>query len=1157
VQKPIITIAGLPQSGCRPLTIQPVATVTSAQGISTYTWYFGDGTTGTGTSPVHTYTTLGSFDVMLVVTTTGGCSDTLLIPDAVKTGDKPQANFSVNPVNVCAFQNVQFNDLTTGTPDAWYWQFGDGGTSSDQNPLYQYSDTGWFTVTLFTWSNNCPDTFTIVNAIYVKPPIANFTVAPGCVNKFKKDFTDQSVGAETWFWNFGDGTSSTQQHPSHTYTNPGTYTVSLTVTNDSCSHTRDMTVYVVDETVDFTISSPVVCKNVPVQFASTGMNAANISSWSWDFGDGSVASAHPVSHAYSAAGTYQVTLTATDLNGCVGTKTRPVTVYGPTAQFSVQTPVTCHGNADIFFNDASATDGSHPIVQWTWNYGDGVIDSNASLPYHHVYGSPGVYPVLLTVKDSYGCTDALTIPAAVTVTKPLAQFTVADTAFCTNTTVQFNNTSSGNNLQFNWNFGDGTTSTVASPAHSYTSAGIYTVTLIATDASGCKDTMVRTSFIHIVPPLASFTMSDTASTCPPLMVDFVNTSVNYSSVHWDFGDSTSSTLANPSHFYTMPGVYVVKLTITGVSGCTDVFMRTININGPSGTFTYTPLSGCNPLTVTFTANSWNRSYFVWDFSDGVTITTTDSVVTHTYTTPGTYLPKMILVNDAGCAVPVLGNDPIEVYGADAHFGIQNYPFCDSASVSFSDSTFMNDAITSYLWNFGDGTTSTSQNPVHLYTTPGSYTISLAVTTVSGCMDTATMVNAVNIYESPVIDIIGDTTACVPASLAYSGVVIRGDSLSWNWNLSTSTSAAQVPPVQNYIIPGTYYVSAIATNQHGCSDTVIRRVQVNPVPVVNAGPDAVSCLGTPVQLAASGATQYSWNASPDLSCTGCSTTSALPQQSTTYVVTGTNTFGCKASDSVHVRVRMPFVLQEPLNDSICTGSSARLTAGGAEVYSWSPAATLDNASSATPRATPTMTTTYTVIAADSDGCFSDTATATIYVWPIPVVDAGYDQNIEVGTSVQLASTSSSDVTSWKWMPSLGLSCSTCPNPVAQPQKTTEYKLQVKNPAGCQAEDQMRIIVTCGKGNLFLPNTFSPNGDGSNDRFYPRGSGIARIKSLRVFNRWGEVVFERLNFDVNQAGAGWDGMYKGKPASPDVYVFTCEVVCLNNEVLEYKGDISLLR
>jgi gliding motility-associated-like protein len=123
--------------------------------------------------------------------------------------------------------------------------------------------------------------------------------------------------------------------------------------------------------------------------------------------------------------------------------------------------------------------------------------------------------------------------------------------------------------------------------------------------------------------------------------------------------------------------------------------------------------------------------------------------------------------------------------------------------------------------------------------------------------------------------------------------------------------------------------------------------------------------------------------------------------------------------------------------------------------------------------------------------------------------------------------------------------------------TVYTVKVKNDGGCTAKDDVRINVICNNGNLFVPNSFSPNGDGMNDRFFPSGTGINRVKSLKVFNRWGEIVFERNNFSANDTSLGWDGMFKGQVLPPDVYVWSCDVLCQNNEVLNFKGDVTLLR
>ncbi|NJO24909.1 MAG: gliding motility-associated C-terminal domain-containing protein [Bacteroidia bacterium] len=130
-------------------------------------------------------------------------------------------------------------------------------------------------------------------------------------------------------------------------------------------------------------------------------------------------------------------------------------------------------------------------------------------------------------------------------------------------------------------------------------------------------------------------------------------------------------------------------------------------------------------------------------------------------------------------------------------------------------------------------------------------------------------------------------------------------------------------------------------------------------------------------------------------------------------------------------------------------------------------------------------------------------------------------------------------------------------MATPKVNTTYTVTVSNNGNCIATDFVTVFVTCTKGNLYIPNTFSPNGDGMNDIFYPRGRGINAIKALRVFNRWGQLVFEKQNFNANDASSGWDGTFKGAHLTPDVYVYIIDVVCENNTLLTFKGDVSLIR
>ena len=164
---------------------------------------------------------------------------------------------------------------------------------------------------------------------------------------------------------------------------------------------------------------------------------------------------------------------------------------------------------------------------------------------------------------------------------------------------------------------------------------------------------------------------------------------------------------------------------------------------------------------------------------------------------------------------------------------------------------------------------------------------------------------------------------------------------------------------------------------------------------------------------------------------------------------------------------------------------------------------------------------------------------------------------VGLNIPLVTTSSADITKWNWIPNKWLSCSTCPSPIATITSEIKYVAEVSNPGGCTARDEVTIETLCNDFNIFIPNTFSPNGDGMNDVFYPRGKGLFKVRSMKIFNRWGEIVFAKAEFTANDASAGWNGTFNNKQLSSDVYVYTIEVVCDNNTIIPLKGNVTLLR
>lgn len=1163
----IISFNTLPYRGCVPYTAAPVAVINSPEPIASYLWTFSDGFTSTAQFPVHTLSTQGVYGISLVVTTTSGCKDTLELLGAISIYNKPIPNFTATPRDACAYTDIYFNNLTTGNATNYLWFFGDGGSSTAINPLYQYTDTGFFSVTLIATNVFCVDSIKIINYIHIRPPIANFTKTFSCDTPFLRRFQNFSIGDSIRLWSFGDGTTDTSKSPIHTYTAPGIYYITLMVMNDTCQHIKRDTILILDVHPDFITSDSLLCKNANIIFNALNADTSVVASYQWNFGDATTTTTllPTTTHTYGGAGNYIPSLITTDRLGCKDTVVRavPVHVYGPKAGFTNAVGTCVFGT--INFADTSLTDGLHPLQQWIWNYGDSGTQTHSytAPPYNHRYDTAGRYNVSLTVFDSYGCKDSVNIPQAVLITKPKANFKVSDTLRCRFNTIAYTNQSTSVlPPTYVWNFGDTTSSTIVSPTHAYNYQGLYSVQLIITDAFGCTDTITKPQLIRIADAIANFSISDTLGFCPPLLVQLNNQSQNFTSISWNFGDGNFSSLISPSHFYNNPGNYVLTLTANGSGTCKDSSKRIVVVKGPSGSFSYGPLNICSPSTVNFVSQTKNNATFIWDFGDGTTSVTPDSVVSHVYTGPGLFKPKMILVDNNGCQVLVTGPDTIRVVDVLARVNLSQTTFCDSVNLVLKDSSIaINDNIIAYKWNFGDGSTSTLQNPTHNYTTTGNYILSLIVTTALGCKDTALFNPGIKVVYSPLIAMGGDTAACINAPLNVNASLLRADTsaLQWQWSFGNSnTSSIQNPPPQFYSVAGTYNINVVATNSSGCKDTVIKPIIIHPLPTIDAGPDTVICKGMSYTMQPSGGSSYTWQAHPTLSCTNCTNPIATPDTTTLYRVTGISNFGCIAGDSVRIKVIPPLKITVSTKDTLCVGESSQLNASGANSYVWSPSTGLSATNIPNPIASPIITTTYQVIGSDIKNCFADTGYVPIIVYPIPQFNIIANTiTINVGNSVTLNTTNSSDITKWRWTPSRWLNATNIAQPITSPKDNIVYKCEASNDGGCKVSDQVTIEVLCNGSNVYIPNTFSPNKDGVNDVFYVRGKGLFSIKSMKVFNRWGEIVFERTSFSPNDATLGWDGTFKDQKLTPDVFVYVIEALCDNSVVLKYQGNVTLVK
>jgi PKD repeat protein len=377
-------------------------------------------------------------------------------------------------------------------------------------------------------------------------------------------FTDASTGAATWSWTFGDGTTSTTQNPSHTYTDAGTYNATLTVTNQGGSSSKllPISVTISPPVANFTATPTSGPVPLVVQFTDTSTGAA---SWSWTFGDGTTSAIQNPSHTYTNAGTYTATLTVTNPEGTSRKPLLiPVTLAPPIADFTA-TPTTGTVPLTVQFTDASTG-----ATSWSWVFGDGVYSTEQNPA--HVYATAGTYTVVLTATNAGG-SSVITKPGYISVAPPdfYADFTVSPVEGTAPLTVKCNDKSIGNPTWFAYDFGDGVTISNPNPIHSYALPGVYNITLTIMKfdrstfstkvSSTTKQNVVTVSRVPFIQPVAKFTASPVQGTAP-LSVGFTDlSSGNPTYYNYDFGDGVNITEQNPVHSYRYPGTYTVTLTV--------------------------------------------------------------------------------------------------------------------------------------------------------------------------------------------------------------------------------------------------------------------------------------------------------------------------------------------------------------------------------------------------------------------------------------------------------------------------------------------------------------------------------------------------------------------------------------------------------------------
>ncbi|RYY38474.1 MAG: PKD domain-containing protein [Chitinophagaceae bacterium] len=1009
--------------------------------------------------------------------------------------------------------------------------------------------------------------------ITLPKPSASFSAWPttGC-GPLSVTFNNTTALIDTfrYSWDFGNGQISNQQQPGTVVFNAAPtandtiYVVKLRAFNecDTSLFTMDIRVSSKPKAL-FTPDRTIGCSPMQVLFTNNSLGFGN--TYSWNFDDGTVinsTSQAPVSHTFNTGvrDTFYVKLYATNACGIDSAVYSVVVLPNPIRLFMAVNGTQQNGCAPhtvAFINNSSGATG------FQWTFGDGnALSTTANIDtVTHVFATPGSYSVRLTAFN--GCTDTTMTLQINVYARPDAAFSADRVLACLGDTIHFTN-NSVDATSYAWTFGDGGSSNLTAPAHVYSSPGIYTVTLEAQrlnpTGSYCSDTARVTVEIRSSFP-GRMTVSDSVSTCQPFTVTFTDPNGQVATSTWNFGDGNFGAGSPVAHTYNAAGVYTASLTSVSTGGCIYTAQKQIRVLAPAGSFAYPSGYICGGQAVRFDATVSGTDTLIWNFGNGVTQATLTPFVYYTYPNPGLFVPSVVLASTAGCHVPRQGVDTIRVDRMVTGYTAAQIRFCGSTRVTFNDTSHVYFGIREVRWDFGDGNNAIGAQVTHDYASSGNYNIQQIIFSNSGCSDTIRRTLNVTVSGIPVASIVAQPQACARITTTLLANVQSVDPITlYEWSVNgTVQSSANIFPI-TFNTPGSYAVRLVVGTVNGCFDTAYYTMVVNPTPVVTASPDAAVCYGGSTQLNATGNGVLQWNWTPiqGLSCTTCANPLATPNTTTPYIVTGTNSFGCPGSDTVVITVHGPISITVSDDDTICIGQSVQLLASGAASYVWHPDQYLDNDSIPNPIATPPATIRYQVVGYDGWNCFTDTADVVVAVGQYPTANLGPDLVLATGVQRPLVTTvTNGPIRNWLWAPASDLSCSTCPLPTATIRNDVLYTVQVTNNYGCAASDTLFIKAFCKEAQVFLPNAFSPDGDGVNDVFMVQGSGILRVKTFRIFNRWGELVFEKNEVPPNDPRFGWDGRVIGRPAIPDVYVYTVEVLCENGTPYTYKGNVTILK
>lgn len=1120
-------------SGCNPLTVN--FTNTSNPAANSFYWDFGDGSNTMDKSPTHTFENLSfsdtTFKVKLRATTSELCPGYDSIN--ITVNGFILANFTMDKYENCAPVDINFHNESKGGITQYNWDFADGSPISNSigpNIVHNYRNTTNLPLNLnvrleVVGTGGC--TKTITRPLKIFPEIdADFTPdrMQGC-NPLPVIFANNTAPAPTsvpttFTWTFGDGTSSNDLSPTHTFEhktvvpNDVPYPVKLVATSvynckDSVTKTITLFPYI---SARFTLDNADGCS--PFLVNINDASAGGIINRIWVMGDGNSFTGARSNYTYTNLGNAVINrrlkLIVSDAHGCQDTLSRPITVY-PEVRANFNTNVV-EGCQPLKINYTNLSGPSPVPVRYKWEFGDGAyLNTDASALFvSHTFENDKSVPVfdttVLYAYSQYNCFDTVKkviqvypyVKASLGFDKP---------AGCSPHPVIFTNGSWPGANGFTWVYGDGNQekNNAKMLSHTYLHANSpisrYFYPMLIADYNGqCQDTMQVK--VDVYPQIqAAFTsITEACHYSPEANIQFTN-QTQFSMYHkWYFGDNGTSIISDPLHTYynfsKVDSIYYVKLVTSSFYNCSSELTRTITIHPkPKARFNVVNSINCPPFEVPIENRSETGDSYFWTFGDNTSFSNTSlGTITHTYDNPysdiTTYELKLQVQTTHGCTDETSQN--INVYPHVIADFSPDTAGCSPLLVAFRNNTIRGEK---YDWNFDDGSTSKIVHPSHRFFNPSvndtTFTVQLITQSKFNCLDTTT--RQVTVYPQPEARF-----TALPSHLyfpdATTNIINETNPGFWtfSWDFDDGqTSTLKDPLLHEYIHWGNYNIRLTAQSAN-CIDSTTQRVRVfppMPIPDFEISNDK-GCVPLTVGFinrSIWGNTFY-WEFDD-----GSTSTEVHP--SYTYTTAG------------KYQVKLT------------------VTGDGGTAYTYrdvivhpKPEVKFD----AAPRL---------VMLPNADvNFYNKSKLGARFLWDFG--DGAESSNPEPKHRYEQTGVFSISLTVW-----------------------TEYN--------CYDSSKLEnLIKVLGPRDIRFPNAFTPNTSGpsdgtyketdtSNDIFHAYSAGVGEFH-MEIYNRWGEKLFESDDINI-----GWDGYYKGELCKADVYVYKAKGKFLDGTPFEKVGDVTLLR